>query len=65
VRALIHAGLSAFGGAAWTFLALHIQEHFCWPENLTPRQKQQLEIAKWRITLMGAFAGVLVSVFSN
>ena len=54
MRTLIHAGFYAFGGAAWTFLALHIQEHFFWPENLTPRQKQRLEIAEWWITLMGS-----------
>jgi hypothetical protein len=65
MRTLIHTSFYAFGGAAWTFLALHIQERFFWPENLTPRQKQRLESAKWWITLMGAFAGVLVSVFSN
>jgi hypothetical protein len=35
MRTLIHASFYTFGGAAWTFLALHIQEHFFWPEDLT------------------------------
>jgi len=65
MRTLIHAGLYAFGGAAWTFLALHIQEHFFWPQNLTPHQQRRLDSAKRWITLMGAIAGLLVSAYSN
>jgi hypothetical protein len=40
MRTLIHASFYTFGGAAWTFLALHIQEHFFWPEDLTPHQQR-------------------------
>ncbi len=43
---------------AWTFLALHIQEHFFWPEDLTPHQQRRLDSAKWWITLMGAIVGL-------
>jgi hypothetical protein len=63
MRTLIHASSYTFGGAAWTFLALHIQEHFFWPEDLTPHQQRRLDSAKWRITLMGAIVGLLVSAY--
>jgi hypothetical protein len=49
-----------FGGAAWTFLTLHIQQHFFLPEDLTPRQSYRLEVAKWWMTLIGAIGGLLV-----
>jgi len=65
VRTLIHSGLYAFGGAAWTFLSLRIQEHFFWPKDLTPHQQCRLDSGKWWITLMGAIAGLLVSAYSN
>ena len=63
MRTLIHASFYTFGGAAWTFLALHIQEHFFWPEDLTPHQQRRLDSAKWWITLMGAIVGLLVSAY--
>jgi len=65
MRTLIHASFYTFGGAAWTFLALHIQEHFFWPEDLTPHQQRRLDSAKWWITLMGAIVGLLVSAYLN
>jgi len=54
------AFLYAFGGAAWTFLSLHIQRHFFWPEDLTPKQQYRLEIANRWLTLIGAIGGLVV-----
>jgi hypothetical protein len=56
---IMEAALHAFGGAAWTFVALNIQEHFFWPDNLTQSQSSRLEAAKWWITLMGAIGGLI------
>jgi hypothetical protein len=65
VTTLIHAGLYVFFGAAWTFLVLHIQEHFFLPRDLNRSQSSRLESAKWWLTLMGAIAGLLVSASSD
>jgi hypothetical protein len=37
-------------GLSWHSI---IQEHFSWPEDLTPHQQRRLDSAKWWITLMG------------
>jgi len=60
MHAINQAALYAFGGSAWTFLLLNVQERFFWPDDLTPRQSYRLEIAKWCITLIGAIGGLLV-----
>jgi hypothetical protein len=54
------AFLYLLGGAAWVFLALQIQEHFFWPEDLTPQQERHLRKAKWWLTMMGAIGGLVV-----
>ena len=54
------AAVYVFCGAAWTFLVLHVQEHFFLPDNLDPRQLSRLERAKWWITLIGAIGGLVV-----
>jgi hypothetical protein len=50
----------SFGGAAWTFVVLNIQEHFFLPDDLTPQQLHRLEKAKWWITLFGTIGGLIV-----
>ena len=47
---LVHA----FFGAAWTYMVLHIQEHFFLPKDLTGEQLLRLQKAKWWLTLLGA-----------
>jgi hypothetical protein len=65
MRTVIYGGLYAFGGAAWTFLALHIQEHFFWPKDLTVPQCRRLDMAKLWITLFGAIGGLAAFFASN
>ena len=58
--AIMQAALYAFGGSAWTFFLLNVQERFFWPDDLTPRQSYRLETGKWWISLIGAIGGLLV-----
>lgn len=57
---VILAALYIIGGAFWTFITLHIQEHFFLPKDLTPDQANRLEKAKWWLTLIGAIGGLIV-----
>jgi hypothetical protein len=61
MREVIDVALYAFGGWAWTFFALSIQENFFWPEDLSRQQKDQLVRGKWWITLMGAVGGAIIA----
>lgn len=65
MKAGIYAALYAFGGAAWTFLMLHIQEHFFLPKDLTPHQLSRLETAKWWMTIIGAIGGLIVYYYTS
>ena len=56
---ILRMALSVFGGAAWTFMVLHIQEHFFMPKDLTGEQLQRLGKAKGWITLIGAIGGLV------
>jgi len=60
MSSIIRAALYVFGGAAWTFLSLHIQQHFFLPDDLTARQLLRIEKAKWVLTLIGAIGGLIV-----